>query len=789
MSDSILLTISILISDRPDTVRKCLDSIQPLREQVCSELILVDTGCGGQVRSIIEEYTDQIIDFEWCRDFAKARNAGLERARGKWFLYMDDDEWFEDVSAIVRFFNSGEYKIYGVGLYTVRNYADMAGSRYTEMLAGRMIRLEPDIRFIYRIHECFNRAPGRTKRLNAFVHHYGYAYPTAEAARAHGARNIGLLQEELEEHPGNMRLTLQLAQEYNVLEEPEKSLELSLKAIDMAEHGPVEEDYCLSSLYGNAINGYITLYRYDEVIQKGEEYIRSRRTDKMVKALIAGRLAMAFVDKEDYGKALEYAKYYWDVYQAYLANRDAFVEFETPVTQSCFKEPKRTPILGNGVRGAVNCGEAGLAWKWFQDMDWQREKYALDFGVIRDILKNMAGTEGQELEYYEKMCAVLLKRQDLEELVLETVMERCEEGEKFEDRVRAAASYRNMPLEHWFFRLIRLSAAAFLPESGLRYGKEEAEDTAAQLWEVMEESMDKMKDYRLPEAVERLGGDNGRVLEALPFSRWERGVVWYFGHYTWKDALWWQKYFAEAREQDSMHMLLWRSAWGISRASGGAAALERGEEYVLPEGASGPDGVCVSPEKSSMAGEEYEADGRTAEEEREHLSAEAAEQTRHGAMDIMMEGLKEYALCRRALCERIYTDEVIRSMQDVLPEEYRGAYLIADLLERTEAEKYGEAVEAVREIMELLPGLSAIMKHYLKWLERQLELQKETARQASGEFQVLARQIKARVRGLMEAGEYTAALSVIGQLQALLPGDEELEGLKALCTDGLSESV
>ena len=69
MNKKILLTISILISNRLDTVRKCLDSIKPLLEQVPSELILVDTGCGEQVRGIIEEYTDQIIEFEWCRDF------------------------------------------------------------------------------------------------------------------------------------------------------------------------------------------------------------------------------------------------------------------------------------------------------------------------------------------------------------------------------------------------------------------------------------------------------------------------------------------------------------------------------------------------------------------------------------------------------------------------------------------------------------------------------------------------------------------------------------------------
>lgn len=773
MSDSVLLTISILISNRPDTVRKCLDSIKPLLASVSSELILVDTGCGERVRGIIEEYADQIIDFEWCRDFAKARNAGLERAKGKWFLYMDDDEWFEDTGEIARFFNSGEYKIYGVGLYTVRNYLTPDGSRYSEMLVGRMVRLEPDIRFIYKIHECFSRAPGRAKRLNAFVHHYGYAYRTAEEARVHGARNIELLEEELLEYPRNMRLTLQLAQEYNVMEEPEKSLELSLNVIRQADQGPVEEEYCLSSLYGNVINCYITLYRYDEVIQMGEAYIQSRRTDKLVKALIAARLATAYVDKEDYGKALEHGKHYWEVCQAYQKNRDAFVEFETPVTQSCFREPKRTPILGYGVRAAVNCGQAGLGWKWFQDMDWQREKYALDFGVIRDILKNMAGAEGQELAYYEKMCQVLLKRSDLQELILETIMERCDEYGEFDARIKAAASYRNLPLEHWFLNLVRLAAAAFLPETGFVCGREEAERRAAELWEKMEERMEKMRDYNMPEAVKRLGGDNGRVLEAMTFSRWERGVVWYFSHYTWKDALWWQKYFAESQEREGMRILLWRAAYGISLASGCAAALERGEERVQAAAASSRNGGQIFPGAFDF------------EKEKAHCAAEGVLcGEAYDACDGMTEGLGEYARCRMALCGRIYNEDVIMGMQDVLPEEYRGAYLISDLLERTAAEKYGEAVELIREINELLPGLSNVMKHYLKWLEGQMERQREAARQATGEFQVLARQIKAKVLGLMEAGDYAAALSVTEQLLALLPEDEELCRLAAVLRAG-----
>ena len=101
-----VLTISILISKRPDTVRKCLDSIKPILEELDAELILTDTGCGEEVRGIIEEYTDNIIDFVWCRDFSKARNVGLKRAKGEWFLFLDDDEWFDYVTELIDFFKS-----------------------------------------------------------------------------------------------------------------------------------------------------------------------------------------------------------------------------------------------------------------------------------------------------------------------------------------------------------------------------------------------------------------------------------------------------------------------------------------------------------------------------------------------------------------------------------------------------------------------------------------------------------------------------------------------------------
>ena len=106
------LTISILASNRKDTIPKCLESIKPLLEKVDSELIVTDTGCEEDLLDIIRKYTDKIVRFQWCNDFAAARNVGLNMAHGQWFMYIDDDEWFDDVTEIIKFFNSEEEKDY-----------------------------------------------------------------------------------------------------------------------------------------------------------------------------------------------------------------------------------------------------------------------------------------------------------------------------------------------------------------------------------------------------------------------------------------------------------------------------------------------------------------------------------------------------------------------------------------------------------------------------------------------------------------------------------------------------
>ncbi len=222
-----VLTVSLLVSNRKNTIQKCLDSIKPLLEAVPSELIVVDTvgeeNSDGSL-AVAKEYADKVINVTWCDDFAAARNAGLKEAKGEWFLYLDDDEWFENVDDIISFFISGEYLDYNSATYKVRNYKDDKGSMYADVAVSRMIHRAKNSEFVGCINETFNNIYTPCKALNSYVHHYGYVYVTQEAKQARMKYTLKLLQDDLVKYPGNLRNRLQLAIVLSVQNPPQAVL-------------------------------------------------------------------------------------------------------------------------------------------------------------------------------------------------------------------------------------------------------------------------------------------------------------------------------------------------------------------------------------------------------------------------------------------------------------------------------------------------------------------------------------------------------------------------------------
>lgn len=305
-----ILSISILVSGKYENVKRCLDSIQPILKQVSSELILTDTGCSSNVRKLIEEYTDNIIDFEWIQDFSAARNAGLRLAKGEWFMYMDDDEWFEDPSDIIDFLLSDEQKEYDVAMYYQRNYNDESMSRYLDYGVDRIIRRVDGLHFENRIHEAYTGIEVRqVKQLDSFVHHMGYIFKDEEEKKKKYERNGRLLEQECKEKPDDMRLWHQYAVNFWCIEDWEKSEKICKDVIkkesdsafwdmlhsDLLFSLSMQDKWEESIKYGNEfltktlypyeqfgvrqfmVQAYFKLHRFDKVCQLSQKAINTYR--------------------------------------------------------------------------------------------------------------------------------------------------------------------------------------------------------------------------------------------------------------------------------------------------------------------------------------------------------------------------------------------------------------------------------------------------------------------------------------------------------------------------------
>lgn len=307
---SIQLTISLLVSDRIETLGRCLHSIEPLLRELDSELILVFTGKDERVRKLAESYTPQVIPFTWCDDFAKARNVGIEHAKGEWFLFLDDDEWFDDVTEILQFFKSGEYRKYGSALYVTRNYTDWEGKGYIDFDVGRMCRLTPETKFIFPIHENLNPFPEPHKKLSCFVHHFGYVKNKKRGeAKPKNSRNIPLLLKRLEEEPDSPPCLAQLAMEYDSVKEYEKAIEYCRQGLEASERQNGKE------IFGTEIWMQCNLPRMQKLngdargaVKTAEDFLASPRTLELAHAYQCANLVALCFDLEEYQKGMKYVQ-------------------------------------------------------------------------------------------------------------------------------------------------------------------------------------------------------------------------------------------------------------------------------------------------------------------------------------------------------------------------------------------------------------------------------------------------------------------------------------------------
>lgn len=367
------LTISILASNRKDTLPRTLKSIKPILDNVSSELIIVDTGCDEELLAVIRQYTDRIIRFQWCKDFSRARNAGLKEAQGEWFMFIDDDEWFEDVTEFISFFNSEEKAQYGFGKYIVRNYCNMEGTEWTDSVAGRMFKILDGTKFVDLVHERPVNISGPTRNFSAYAHHYGYVYKTEEEKRAHLERNLSMIQNQVKKEPYFARHYAHLVQEYCIAKEYERIVELSEEGIGNADMNYGENWKDISALYAMIVWALVNLHRHEEAYRRGMEYIASERCSDLGRFAIYEFIAVAAQLNGQYDRALECVGKYFELKEHFNKNPELKYQQSAILIMEADSEENILKTAIVGFAAAAFAGDERMLERYMEYIDFSRQ--------------------------------------------------------------------------------------------------------------------------------------------------------------------------------------------------------------------------------------------------------------------------------------------------------------------------------------------------------------------------------------------------------------------------------
>lgn len=215
----------MIVKNEEELLPHCLASVQG----AVDEIIVVDTGSSDRSAEIAQQYGALVVGFEWCEDFAAARNAGLERASGDWILFLDADEALD--RAAREQIRSWTLVSGCDGLFlNIHNYTGTGQQGVTVNPVLRLFRNAPEHRFEGRIHEQIAAAICRRNPEAAFhvtdmvIHHYGYQTAIVER-KDKVNRNVRLLQQAVEEEPDQPFHHYNLGVEYLRVGEAERALE------------------------------------------------------------------------------------------------------------------------------------------------------------------------------------------------------------------------------------------------------------------------------------------------------------------------------------------------------------------------------------------------------------------------------------------------------------------------------------------------------------------------------------------------------------------------------------
>ena len=163
------------------------------------EIIVVDTGSTDNTKDIVQRYTDKVFDFEWCDDFAAAKNFAISKTSNDYIIMLDSDEYIDKLeeSELIRTIGNNSDKAGRIQIKNVFKKTDPC--KESREWVSRIFN-KKSYHYEGRIHEQIVRYDGKqydTFKAPVTIIHTGYDL-TEKEKKAKAKRNISLLEKELD---------------------------------------------------------------------------------------------------------------------------------------------------------------------------------------------------------------------------------------------------------------------------------------------------------------------------------------------------------------------------------------------------------------------------------------------------------------------------------------------------------------------------------------------------------------------------------------------------------------
>lgn len=223
------LSLCMIVKNEKQNLPRCLASVQPY----VNEIVVVDTGSEDETPEIAKQFGARLEYFEWCNDFAAARNYALSKVTGDWILVLDADEELivtcEDF--LTQLTSSPEILVYSLKLTDADSPQGM-----TPLQAPRVFRNQEEFKYVSGYHEQLtyqdraisHKLIGQLDGVQ--ILHYGYVKNHLYEKNIN--RNIPILESIRQKEGLSIMLLYCLAGMYSDTQQVEKAQECYAEAFD-----------------------------------------------------------------------------------------------------------------------------------------------------------------------------------------------------------------------------------------------------------------------------------------------------------------------------------------------------------------------------------------------------------------------------------------------------------------------------------------------------------------------------------------------------------------------------